>query len=111
VALELISRPSILILDEPSSGLDSFAAEKVLETLKDLTKLDNIAVLLVIHQPSSRIFHLLDKIIFVKEGKIAFQGPPSEIKHFFTLQKEKEWHDYNPADQAMELLCRDTCVF
>jgi ABC-type multidrug transport system ATPase subunit len=49
VALELISRPSIIILDEPSSGLDSFAAEKVLETLKDLAKLDNIAVLLIIH--------------------------------------------------------------
>ena len=60
VGLELISRPEILILDEPSSGLDSFAAEKVVETLKDLAKIEGITVILIIHQPSSRIFHLLD---------------------------------------------------
>lgn len=104
IGLELVSKPSLLILDEPTSGLDSFAAEKVMEALDQLVKKEEIALVLTIHQPSSRIFKMLNKLIFMKEGEIMFHGPLNQIDNFFKLYDEERKHDYNPADQCLEIL-------
>lgn len=104
MALELISKPRLLILDEPTSGLDSFAAEKVMESLKDLVVKENIAVVLTIHQPSSRIFKMIDRLILLKEGEIFYHDASSKLNNFYELNDERMWENYNPADQCLEIL-------
>ncbi len=104
VALELVAKPSLLILDEPTSGLDSFAAEKVMEALNNLVINENIALVLTIHQPSSRIFKMINKLIFLKDGELKFWGRTDEISMFFVKQNQPQKHDYNPADQCLEIL-------
>lgn len=107
VALELVSKPTVLILDEPTSGLDSFAAEKVMESLSSLSQKENIAVVLTIHQPSSRIVNLINKLILVKDGEILYHDEPENLGIFFTKQNQVEKMHYNPIDQAIEILCED----
>ena len=108
VALELVSKPSILILDEPTSGLDSYAAEKVMESLRELALKENIAIILTIHQPSSKVFNLLNNLILLKDGELRFGGSPDQISMFFAKNNQVEKPHYNPADQCLEILSEET---
>lgn len=71
-----------MFCDEPTSGLDSFMALNVVQVLKHLTE-SGKTVLTTIHQPSSEIFNLFDKILLLAEGRVAFLGSPNEASAFF----------------------------
>lgn len=71
-----------MFCDEPTSGLDSFMALNVVQVLKQLTQ-NGKTVLTTIHQPSSEIYNLFDKILILAEGRIAFLGTPEEARNFF----------------------------
>ncbi len=83
IALELIREPSILLMDEPTSGLSSSDSEKVMALLKTQAAKGKL-VIVVIHQPSSRIFRLFDRLwLLDKGGRPIFDGNPLEaIVHF-----------------------------
>ena len=82
IALELVSRPDILILDEPTSGLDSVSAYNILQVLKKLTE-DNICVICTIHQPSSQIWAMLDKVLLLSDGHVCYFGDTQGAEDFF----------------------------
>lgn len=85
IAMELVHEPSILFLDEPTSGLDSFNSEQVMLCLKNLTKKGK-TVILSIHQPSSQLFSLIDQLILLANGKLAYFGAADEVSnHFLNL--------------------------
>jgi ABC-type multidrug transport system ATPase subunit len=67
ISLELIREPAILFLDEPTSGLSSLDSENILDLLNDL-KLKGKLIFVVIHQPSSDIFKMFDRLIFLDTG-------------------------------------------
>lgn len=67
IALELIREPYILFSDEPTSGLSSTDSENVMGLLKELT-LQGKIVVVNIHQPSSAIFKMFDKILILDQG-------------------------------------------
>merc|ERR1719240_428879 len=71
VALELITEPKMIFLDEPLSGLDSYAAFTVIQVLKELASC-GCAVLCTIHQPSSEIFQTFTKCICLAEGRTVY---------------------------------------
>ncbi|WP_052507140.1 ATP-binding cassette domain-containing protein [Desulfonatronovibrio magnus] len=83
IALELIREPSVLLVDEPTSGLSSSDSENVMALLKAQAAKGKL-VIVVIHQPSSRIFRLLDRLwLLDKGGRPIFDGNPLEaIVHF-----------------------------
>jgi ABC transport system ATP-binding/permease protein len=89
IALELIREPSILLLDEPTSGLSSRDSENLMSLLRDLTQKGKL-IITVIHQPSSEIFKLFDKIIVLDEGGyMAYFGNPIEsVVYFKTLDAQ-----------------------
>merc|ERR1719414_1255666 len=62
VAVELITKPKMIFLDEPLSGLDSYAAFTMVQVLDELAQ-HGCSVLCTIHQPSSEIFQTFDKVI------------------------------------------------
>lgn len=82
-ASEALTDPPMLLCDEPTSGLDSFIAMNVVQVLKNLAAKGK-TVILTIHQPSSELFALFDKLIFMAEGRTAFFGTPDEAKSFFS---------------------------
>lgn len=86
IALELIREPSILFVDEPTSGLSSRDAENVMDLLKQLA-LSGKLVFVVIHQPSSDIFKLFDRLLILDTGGYpVYDGNPVEALVYFRRQ-------------------------
>jgi ABC transport system ATP-binding/permease protein len=83
IALELIREPAILFLDEPTSGLSSRDSENVIDLLKELS-LKGKLIFVVIHQPSSDIYKMFDKMVIMDTGGFpAYYGPPVEAVTYF----------------------------
>ena len=85
VALELIRQPSVLFVDEPTSGLSSRDSENIMNLLKELA-LKGKLIFVVIHQPSSEIFKMFDRLFILdKGGYPIFDGNPIDaVVHFKT---------------------------
>ncbi|KAL3342676.1 hypothetical protein AABB24_026616 [Solanum stoloniferum] len=82
IALEILMRPRLLFLDEPTSGLDSASAFFVTQTLRGLSR-DGRTVIASIHQPSSEVFELFDRLYLLSGGKTVYFGQASEAYEFF----------------------------
>ncbi|XP_050723017.1 protein white-like isoform X2 [Eriocheir sinensis] len=96
-ACEMITNPLLLLCDEPTSGLDSFMAQSVVRAMKRLTGLGK-TVIATIHQPSSEVFAMFDRLLLLAEGRVAFQGTVEEAHIFFTRLERPCPSNYNPAD-------------
>jgi len=83
ISLELIREPAIMFLDEPTSGLSSLDSENILDLLNDL-KLKGKLIFVVIHQPSSDIFKMFDRLIFLDSGGyMVYYGIPVRAIDYF----------------------------
>ncbi|MDX2063795.1 MAG: ATP-binding cassette domain-containing protein, partial [Bacteroidia bacterium] len=83
IALELIREPSVLFVDEPTSGLSSRDSENVMDLLKELS-LRGKLVFVVIHQPSSDIYKLFNRLLLLdKGGYPIYYGNPLEALRYF----------------------------
>ena len=83
IALELIREPSILFVDEPTSGLSSRDSENVMDLLRELT-LKGKLIFVVIHQPSSQIYKMFDKMIILDTGGyMVYYGHPIDCISYF----------------------------
>jgi ABC-type multidrug transport system ATPase subunit len=102
-ACEVLTNPLILFCDEPTSGLDSFIALSVVECMKNLAK-QGRTIICTIHQPSSEIFELFDRLCLLSEGKLAFNGMLDKSYGFFEDQGFKVPVNYNPADFYIKTL-------
>lgn len=84
LAIELLTDPQILFLDEPTSGLSSKDTRVVMEMLRGIASERGIPIIITIHQPSVRVFSMLDKVIFMKAGRLCYYGPafPDSVEYF-----------------------------
>ncbi|MFT5053875.1 MAG: ABC-type multidrug transport system ATPase subunit [Oceanospirillaceae bacterium] len=86
IALELIREPSVLFVDEPTSGLSSRDSENIMDLLKELA-LKGKLVIVVIHQPSSDIYKMFDKLMILDTGGFpVYFGNPIEAISYFKAQ-------------------------
>eukprot|EP00298_Acanthocystis_sp_HF-20_P005623 c15728_g1_i2.p1 GENE.c15728_g1_i2~~c15728_g1_i2.p1 ORF type:complete len:628 (-),score=145.66 c15728_g1_i2:74-1957(-) len=107
IAIELVTKPSIIVLDEPTSGLDAASAHSVLTFLKRLSRRANTTIVMTIHQPSSELFTLIDHVYLLAGGKLFFAGPrASLIPHFDSLGYPCPEYT-NPADFVLFLVNTD----
>ena len=103
-ACEILADPALIFCDEPTSGLDSYMAENVVSVLRLLAKEKKTTVVCTIHQPSSQVFHLFDRLLLMAEGRVAFFGSLEESKGFFSRIGFANPTDYNPADHYIQTL-------
>ena len=83
IALELIRQPSVMFVDEPTSGLSSRDSENVIDLLKELS-LKGKLIFVVIHQPSSDIYKMFNKMLIMDTGGYPiFYGDPIEAIIYF----------------------------
>jgi ABC-type multidrug transport system ATPase subunit len=83
IALELIREPGVLFVDEPTSGLSSRDSENVMNLLRELS-LKGKLIFVVIHQPSSDIYKMFDKMFILDTGGYpVYYGNPSESLIYF----------------------------
>lgn len=107
MACELIASPSVIFADEPTTGLDAFQAEKVMETLRQLAQ-DGHTVVCSIHQPRGSVYAKFDDIILLAEGSLAYSGPAGEkpLEYFSKFGYICPDH-VNPAEFLADLIAID----
>jgi ABC-type multidrug transport system ATPase subunit len=86
ISLELIREPSVLFVDEPTSGLSSRDSENIMDLLKELA-LKGKLIFVVIHQPSSEIYKMFDKLMILDVGgyPIYYGNPVDAVSYFKRL--------------------------
>jgi ABC-type multidrug transport system ATPase subunit len=93
VAMELISNPSLFILDEPDSGLDGVMARELMQQLRKDADAGKI-VIVITHTPDRVIEFFDDVIVLAKDsartGRLAFYGSVAEARAFFGCEKMEE---------------------
>lgn len=90
-----------MILDEPTSGLDSHNALLILRILKNLATEQNKIIMATLHQPSSQMFHEMDRMLILSLGSTLYLGPANHIVDYMENIGVKVNHRMNPADFLM----------
>lgn len=80
IARALMPQPRVVLLDEPSLGLAPLIVNQILETVRQLAKLNNVAVLLV-EQNALKALRIADKAYVLGLGSIVAQGDAHDIAH------------------------------
>ena len=73
IGLAMITKPAIIFLDEPTSGIDSFMANEVALNLAALAK-EGRTIVCTIHSPTSYAFSLFDALLMLKKGEVTYHG-------------------------------------
>lgn len=109
VAVELAANPSVLFADEPTTGLEARAAQRVMRCLKIVA--GTRTVVATIHQPSTSVFALFDDLILLKRGgRVVFQGElGANSKHMVEYFEQipgipRLKANYNPATWMLEVV-------
>lgn len=79
---QLLTDPALLFCDEPTTGLDSFSAHKLMSLLRS-NAAQGKTIICTIHQPSSELVALFDKLVLLAEGRIAYAGNATGALNFF----------------------------
>ncbi|KAJ1695253.1 hypothetical protein LUZ63_011951 [Rhynchospora breviuscula] len=104
IGLEMLVNPSLLLLDEPTSGLDSTTASKIIGTLKRMSVQGQRTVVVTIHQPSSRLYHMFDKVLLLSsDGCPIFYGRAADALSYFSSIGFVCSLSINPADLMLDL--------
>ncbi|CCD23322.1 uncharacterized protein NDAI_0B02870 [Naumovozyma dairenensis CBS 421] len=100
---QMISNPSIMFLDEPTTGLDAYSAYLVVKTLKKLAIEDGRTFIMSIHQPRSDILFLLDNVCILSKGKVVYcDAMKNTIPYFSSLGYDVP-PMVNPADYFIDI--------
>ena len=82
----LLYNPSVILIDEPTSGLDMYLARSVMKMIRTLTIEQNRTIIVVLHQPTSEIYSMVDSLcLIVHGGRQAFFGARRDAIDFLLL--------------------------
>ncbi len=90
IAVELVTKPSIILLDEPTSGLDPAAEERIMKLFRQIAE-SGRTIILTTHAMEN--VALFDKIVVLMGGKLVFYGKPDEALTYFKAASFKELYD------------------
>ena len=106
VGAELVVRPSCLLLDEITSGLDSSTAQSLMSTLKDLARLGH-SIAVVIHQPRTAIYNMFDHLLLLSRGNVVYNGHPSNARAYLEVCCGELPPETGIADWMMDIVTED----
>ena len=78
IAGVIAMEPKVLILDEPTAGLDPVGVEEILGNIRDYHKAHNATIILVSHS-MEEVARTVDRLVVVNDGVIPFRGTPEEV--------------------------------
>ena len=78
IAGAIAMEPKVLILDEPTAGLDPVGVEQILGNIRDYHRAQNATIILVSHS-MEEIARTVDRLVVINDGRIPFDGAPREV--------------------------------
>jgi ABC-type multidrug transport system ATPase subunit len=90
IAVELITKPSIIFLDEPTSGLDPATEEKVMKLFRQIAESGRTVILTTHAMENVKLF---DKLVVLMRGKLVFYGKPQEALAHCGAESFKDLYD------------------
>ncbi|EFC47905.1 predicted protein, partial [Naegleria gruberi] len=105
IAMELVTCPYILFLDEPTSSLDAYSSFEVAKSMKDIAE-SGITVVAVLHQPRFEIFQMFDDVVLLGNGgRIVYMGESNQVLNYFEKQLSLIPPPYvNPSDFLLDAI-------
>ena len=101
----VMSDPTIMFMDEPTSGLSASDSERVVQACRLMVDAFNISIIMVIHQPKASTFRLFDTLLLMAEGRVAYFGPrEGASEHFERALGVSMPVGVNPADYYLDML-------
>ncbi|GMH41599.1 hypothetical protein BSKO_09509 [Bryopsis sp. KO-2023] len=101
IGCELITSPTLLFLDEPTSGLDAASSFYVMRGMSTMAGKGR-TIISVIHQPSSEVFELFDKLCLLSRGSIVYFGEAARAIDLFQFAGLPCAQHRNPADHFLQ---------
>jgi ABC-2 type transport system ATP-binding protein len=86
VAASLLHRPRLILLDEPSIGLDVVAKQNIRDAIREMARLENVGVLLTSHDAGD-LEALCKRVIIINHGQIVYEDKVSNLKRKFLTSK------------------------
>lgn len=90
IAVELITKPSVIFLDEPTSGLDPATEEKIMKLFRQIAESGRTVILTTHAMENVRLF---DKIVVMMRGKLVWYGEPKESLEHVGASSFKDLYD------------------
>jgi ABC-type multidrug transport system ATPase subunit len=90
IAVELITKPSVIFLDEPTSGLDPATEEKIMKLFRQIAESGRTVILTTHAMENVKLF---DKIVVMMRGKLVFYGAPQEALAHVQADSFKDLYD------------------
>jgi ABC transport system ATP-binding/permease protein len=90
IAVELITKPSVIFLDEPTSGLDPATEEKIMRLFRQIAESGRTVILTTHAMENVKLF---DKIVVMMRGKLVFYGAPQEALVHIKADSFKDLYD------------------
>ncbi|HEX8143745.1 MAG TPA: FHA domain-containing protein [Pyrinomonadaceae bacterium] len=90
IAVELITKPSVIFLDEPTSGLDPATEEKIMKLFRQIAESGRTVILTTHAMENVKLF---DKIVVMMRGKLVFYGAPQEALAHIQADSFKDLYD------------------
>ncbi|KAL0937010.1 ABC efflux transporter [Colletotrichum truncatum] len=106
IGVQLLANPSVVFLDEPTTGLDATSAFQLVRTLKKLATKGR-TVITTIHQPRSEIWDLFDNLIILTRGSPVYSGPAKDCVPWFEGMNFKLPPFVNPAEFVIDIAAID----
>lgn len=100
IAVELITKPSVIFLDEPTSGLDPATEEKIMKLFRQIAESGRTVVLTTHAMENVKLF---DKIVVLMRGKLVFYGAPQDALAHVKAESFKDLYDKleDPVDERI----------
>ncbi|MQL81487.1 hypothetical protein Taro_013949 [Colocasia esculenta] len=107
ICLEILTRPRLLFLDEPTSGIDSAASYHVMRRIARLARGEGMTVVAAVHQPCGDVFELFHCLCLLSDGRTVYFGPPSAAGDFFAMNGFPCPLKRNPSDHYLRTINKD----
>ena len=86
VAASLLHRPKLILLDEPSIGLDVVAKQRIRDAIREMAQVENVGVLLTSHDAGD-LEALCKRVIIINHGQIVYEDKVSNLKRRYLTSK------------------------